>query len=327
MPTPMVLRDPADLLSLVPFVLGFHPADSIVVLGMRGRQMIFQARGDLADAARLAGHYAAIVARQQVTAVVIVGYGPAPAVTPAVLTVADRLEAAGMDVRDVLRVTDGRYWSYLCESPRCCPADGIPFDPTTRAVTAAAVVNGHVALPSRAALRRRLAPVEGLTREGMRRATERADRRLVDLIESAGADPAGALRRAGHIAVAAAVARQRDGGQLDDDEVAWLTVVLVNLPVRDDAWAAIDADPALHVRLWTEVLRRADPELCTVPAALLAFAAWQAGDGVIAGLAVERALDADPDYPLALLLAEVIGGGVPPGEWAVACRRARASRA
>jgi hypothetical protein len=159
----------------------------------------------------------------------------------------------------------------------------------------------------------------------MRRATERADRRLVGLIESVGSDPSGALRRAGRAAVEAAVARQRAGGQLDDDEVAWLTVVLVNLPVRDDAWAAVDADPALHVRLWTEVMRRAEPELCTAPAALLAFAAWQAGDGVIAGLAVERALDTDPDYPLARLLAEVIGGGVPPGEWAAAHRRARAA--
>jgi hypothetical protein len=44
MPTPMVLNDPADILSLVPFVLGFHPTDSVVVLGLRGRQMIFQAR-------------------------------------------------------------------------------------------------------------------------------------------------------------------------------------------------------------------------------------------------------------------------------------------
>ena len=25
MPTPMVLRDPADVLSLVPYLLGFHP--------------------------------------------------------------------------------------------------------------------------------------------------------------------------------------------------------------------------------------------------------------------------------------------------------------
>jgi hypothetical protein len=336
MPMPMVLNDPADILSLVPFVLGFHPTDSVVVLGLRGRQMIFQARGDLADAVPLAGHYATIVGRQQVTAVIVIGYGPATSVTPAVLAIAARLAETGADVRDVLRVTDGRYWSYLCQSWRCCPADGTPFDPTMSRVAAAAVVEGHVALPSREALERRLAPIGGLAREGMREATGRAHRRIVTLIESAAApvdaapvdaapaDVAGRLRAAGATAVRAAVDRQRTSDQLDDDEVAWLTVLLVHLSVRDDAWGAIDADPALHVRLWTEVLRRAEPELSPAPATLLGFAAWQAGDGVIAAMAVDRALAADPDYAPARLLGEVIAGGVPPQEWAAARRRLRA---
>jgi hypothetical protein len=39
-------------------------------------------------------------------------------------------------------------------------------------------------------------------------------------------------------------------------------------------------------------------------------------------MAVERALAVDPDYTLARLLGDVIGGGVPPGEWAAARRRA-----
>ena len=321
MPTPLVLNDPADILSLVPFVLGFHPSDSVVVLGMRDRQMIFQARGDLADAGQLAGHYATIVGRQQVTAVIVIGYGPATSVTPAVLAIAARLAEAGIDVHDVLRVTDGRYWSYLCQSWRCCPVDGTPFDPTRSRVAVAAVVEGHVALPSREALEHRLAPVGGVAREGMRRATEQAHRRLKALVEAA-AEPGG-LRAAGAIAVRTAVDRQRTDGQLDDDEVAWLTVLLAHVAVRDDAWVAIDSDPALHVRLWTEVLRRVEPELSPAPATLLGFAAWQAGDGVIAAMAVERALAADRDYAPARLLGGVIAGGVPPQEWAAARRRLR----
>jgi len=93
MPTPMMLHGPADILSLVPFVLGFHPADSVVVLGIRDRRLVFQARGDLADAAHLAGHYAAVVGRQQVTAVIVIGYGPATSVTPVVLA----MKQAGVD--------------------------------------------------------------------------------------------------------------------------------------------------------------------------------------------------------------------------------------
>ena len=352
MPTPMVLRDPADILSLVPYLLGFHPADSVVVLGARDRQMVFQARGDLADAVELAGHYAAVVGRQQVTSAIVIGYGEAAAVTPAVLAVAGRLGDSGILVRDVLRVTAGRYWSYLCQSLECCPPEGIGYDPTTSVVTAAAVVDGHVALPSRAALEGRLAPLDPLTRAGMRAATERADRRLAALLDAAaagaadraaasrpgpsesGASRAGgpragmlqaeALRAAGAAAVRSAVARQRAGGQLDDDEVAWLSVLLTHPSARDEAWAAVEVAPKHHVALWAEVLRRAEPRVRAAPATLLGFAAWQAGDGIVAGMAVERALEADPRHVMARLLGDVIAGGVPPGEWQAALRRVRA---
>jgi hypothetical protein len=126
-------------------------------------------------------------------------------------------------------------------------------------------------------------------------------------------------------AVDEAVRRQRSGDQLDNDEVAWLTVVLAYVPVRDHAWETVDGDLGVHVDLWTEVLRRAEPDLSVAPAALLGFAAWRAGDGVIASMAVERALAADPGYALARLLAEVIAGGLPPQAWDAA-RRAQPMR-
>src|SRR6202035_5131535 len=48
------------------------------------------------------------------------------------------------------------------------------------------------------------------------------------------------------------------------------------------------------------------------PAALLAFAAWQAGNGAMANVAAQRALAADPEYSMALLLLDAIGAGIPP---------------
>jgi hypothetical protein len=314
MPSPLTLRSTADILSMVPYLLGFHPSDSVVLLGLRRGQVVFQVRGDLSGAADLADYYATVVNRQQVTDVIIIGYGPAAAVTPGVLAIDQRLATMQLNVLDVLRVTEGRYWSYACSSLECCPVEGTPFDPVHGPVAAAAVVAGHVALPSRAAVQRRLAPIGGLTRADMRRATAGADRRLVELVESA-ADPCDALRTAGAAAVDAAVDRQRSGGQLDNDEMAWLTVVLVYLPVRDHAWEAVDGDLGVHVGLWIEVLRRAEPELSVAPATLLGFAAWRAGDGVIASMALERALTVDPDYALARLLAEVVAGGLPPQAW------------
>ena len=46
--------------------------------------------------------------------------------------------------------------------------------------------------------------------------------------------------------------------------------------------------------------------------ALLAFVAWQSGDGALANVALDRALADDPGYSMALLLRQVINAGAPP---------------
>jgi hypothetical protein len=74
-------------------------------------------------------------------------------------------------------------------------------------------------------------------------------------------------------------------------------------------------DPAhteAHQRLWTDVVRRAQPGYVPAPAALLAFVAWQSGDGALANVALDRALADDPRYSMALLLRQVITAGAPP---------------
>jgi hypothetical protein len=69
---------------------------------------------------------------------------------------------------------------------------------------------------------------------------------------------------------------------------------------------------AAHLRLWTDVVRRATPAYLPAPASLLAFTAWQCGEGALANIAVDRALAADPGYSLARLLRDVMDAGVPP---------------
>jgi hypothetical protein len=48
------------------------------------------------------------------------------------------------------------------------------------------------------------------------------------------------------------------------------------------------------------------------PAALLAFVAWQSGDGALANVALDRAVADEPRYSMALLLRQVISAGAPP---------------
>jgi hypothetical protein len=74
-------------------------------------------------------------------------------------------------------------------------------------------------------------------------------------------------------------------------------------------------DPAhrqAHCRLWTDVLRGAALDFVPAPASLLAFTAWQSGNGALAAMAVDRALVADPGYSMAQLLAGAVEAALPP---------------
>ncbi|WP_353939655.1 DUF4192 family protein, partial [Micromonospora sp. b486] len=53
---------------------------------------------------------------------------------------------------DALRVTEGRWFSYLCAEPSCCPPEGTPYDPAAARSARRRVFAGQVALPDRAAL-------------------------------------------------------------------------------------------------------------------------------------------------------------------------------
>ncbi|MET8910295.1 DUF4192 domain-containing protein [Micromonospora sp. NPDC004551] len=357
----LAVRSPGDLVAAVPYLLGFHPADSVVVVAMRGRRVVFAARGDLpepgSDPRPAARHLAEVVARQGTDAATVVGYGPADRVTGAVEAVGEALDRAGLLVLDALRVTDGRWWSYLCAEPACCPPEGTRYDPAASRVSAAAVFAGQVALPDRAALAAQVAPVGGPVRVAMRRATARARRRLTALAGEAGgptgeaprlveeAEQVGvaervgeaewvggaertggaeqavgfglvdgrAVRSAGVAAVRIAFRRHRRGERLGDDEAAWLTVLLTHLPVRDHAWSRTDGGDA-DISLWTDVFRRAEPELIAAPGSLLAFAAWRAGHGALAAVALERVLAAHPGYSLAVLLDDALRRGLSPAE-------------
>ncbi|MET7669758.1 DUF4192 domain-containing protein [Micromonospora luteifusca] len=316
----LAVRSPADLIAAVPYLLGFHPTDSVVAVALLGRQIIFAARADLPDPStdlvERARHLAAVIRRQGAEAATVVGYGPPDRVTPAVDSVRAALGAAGLEVLDALRVTDGRWWSYLCTEPDCCPPEGRRYDPAANPVTASAVFAGQVALPDRAALVAQVSPVDGPAREAVCAATARAELRLTELLDQAPAEDllgSRTMRSAGVAAVRSAQRRQRRGERLDDDELSWLTLLMTHLPIRDHAWERTDGRDR-DIALWTDVLRRAEPRLAAAPGALLAFAAWRAGQGALAAVALERTLSLHPDYSLALLLDDLLRRGVPPSE-------------
>jgi hypothetical protein len=314
----------AGFLAVVPHLLGFHPSRSMVVVGLNARRgrIMLAFRYDLPDppdAARsreIAQHATRVLKARRIKTAIAAGYGPGTLVTPVAEALRTALLDAGITPRDLLRVQDGRYWSYACQDPGCCPPDGVAFDGPGHPAAAALEAAGVTARPDRAALAASLAPLTGPAAMSAGRATERALRRAGEFIAAAAQEADGERRlvEAGREAVRAAIGIYRRGGQITDhDQLAWLTVSLADLRVRDDAWARMEPKfRAAHRRLWMDVVRHAGEAYVPAPASLLAFIAWQTGEGALANIAIERALAADPDYSMAHLIVQALSAGLPP---------------
>jgi hypothetical protein len=303
------LRSPSELLAAVPYFFGFHPTDSLVLLAFHGKHVAFQARIDIPPDAEvgLAGaHLAEITSRNDSEAVVLVAYGTESEVVPVVEAAGAALSAHKIRVLTVLRVHEGRYYEMFCDDPGRSGAEGVPLDHTGSEFAASATLAGLVAHPDRDALVATIAPVPGA---GIEPEISTALGRLEAL-------PGGPrrLKSATRNAVRQAFERYMTGGRLDDDEIAWLAVLLADTTARDDTWARLASVPSVseHEEVWGDMVRRVPLRYVPAPATLLALVAWRNGSGALASIALERALEADPGYRLAILLLHALHEGLPP---------------
>lgn len=128
-----------------------------------------------------------------------------------------------------------------------------------------------------------------------------------------GGVPVGELRAETVTTFAAAVAAAVDGASPSDAVASRLIVGLVDIEARDAVlgWAAGDADHGLLALLVDLVGRAVEPFDAPVATAL-AWVAYARGDGALANVAVDRALDSDPGYSMALLIASSLEAGIHP---------------
>jgi hypothetical protein len=139
------MRSPADMAEMLPYLLGFFPDDSIVVLGLQGPQLRQggTVRLDIprpqdwdraaADTARLLVALSEHRDRKPAAVVLYLCRDPEPgrdgrAVADELRPLSERLAAAcralDLDVMESLCVSGGRWWSYLCREPTCCDPAG-----------------------------------------------------------------------------------------------------------------------------------------------------------------------------------------------------------
>jgi uncharacterized protein DUF4192 len=329
-PSPLLrVRSPADLVEIVPFLVGFHPTESLVLLGLNGlRERVgLTLRLDIQAARDAPGSVETCVAhliRAGARGAVAVVYDKPPAFwyddglpalphTDLIGDVIDCLEVRDIALADALLVGGDRWWSYLCVNQRCCPAEGqavrTPADASP--VVAAATVAGMTAATDREALAASVGPLPMSDREALHAA-------ICEYAEKAAAedDPTQLRIWAVDAWSAAVLAQRRVETEIDEETAARLLVALRDVRVRDACcdWAN-GGDEAAARAVARQLARRACAPWNVAPYALLAWFAWRAGEGALARIAVEYALASDPACTFARLIEELLDHGVNPKVW------------
>lgn len=302
------LRTPEDLLALVPTLFGFGPTESLVVIGIGGDPGV-HARVDLPDDAEAAEAAAEsfVAALTQVGCgrVCLLAYAVSPAAArDAVTTVGAHLEEAGVRVEVGLRTDGARYALLFADG-----AEGaeVSYDVAGHPLTAEAVYEGRVLHHDREALAATLDPDPPMVA-----AVETAAHRYLDRL-GVGRDSDAEVRWTSRT-VRGHLANGTVPGPSETGRV--LAAMAVDLRARDALWVETDRESAAAVMdLARHLVCCAPVDLRAAPAALLAFAAWLAGNGALAWCALDVCQQVRPDYSMAGLVAHALEKGLPPTVW------------
>jgi hypothetical protein len=324
------IRDVGEIAAALPHLLGFHPRESVVLLslgGASGRRVGLTVRADIPPPEHNRS-LATVLSRSLCTdepdgALVLVVSEAADGefvgdralphhdLVGEMCRALDRLD---VPVGDTVLVRDGRWWSYDCADACCAPGAGTPLPAGVTELEVASIATGTVVEPDRDALHARIARPPGHDRGAMAAACARVAVECSAAVLDAGR-AAVAAQSWSAVSDAAAQCRPGAGGRLTDGEVARVVWGLRDGDVRDLAMElALGPDPAAAEQLWTECTRRAPVPLDAAPATLLAVCAWLRGDGAMANVALSRALDSEPGYGLAGLLAEALAACMTPAD-------------
>jgi hypothetical protein len=321
------VSNPGDLIETVPYLMGFHPSESLALVGFasdrsgRPQRVTVTLRLDLPDDFdELAGlgPLAEAFAASRTDSVVAIAHTGRISGDPRTMPqlralrdlMVDDLEAMGLQVIDVLVATDTSWWSMCCERPECCPSEGTARNQGS-STAAEATYAGLVALPDRQALAATLIGAGPDERAALEPLLGSATHRL-----DTAAGPAG-RRRLLRTDLAAILRTARryptELATVPDRQLARFAVALREPSIRDAVWLAVDDRSVDAGALLYLLHTRLPAGYVAAPLFLYGWAQWRAGNGTLAMMAAERALTADPAYSAAQLLIEAVQRGLHPG--------------
>lgn len=339
----IILRNPRDLLAVVPYLLGFRPTDSMVVLSLSNNRLGLTQRLDLPrpeEAQHVASALMPSLVAENPESVVLIGYEDHEGDSVATIkSVSAALQSRQIAIHDRLVVRGGRWWSLDCDNPNCCPPEGSPVPEPEDVPGIAAEFVGQGVSPhqDRAALVQQLeAGSQAPSVAEVLRSHQKARAKALDchgvsraelfaawprILESD--EPAITVEDAARAAMSLQDIEIRDGlvawlcpGTLDLDELSEDIQELLSGLKKGTGDTHIDPAPtacqnAIQDRL-IRLCAMLPDDLATPALSVLASVTWWRGNGALARVALTRALRCDPGYRLAQLLEQMVDLAIRP---------------
>jgi hypothetical protein len=314
MPT---LTSAHDLITAVPFLIGFHPTRSIVLISVKDGAIGLAMRIDLPNSLdseaieNLAQHFI----KEGSDCALLVAYMPIEREDgdSLLISLGAGLIRNGISIQESLVVRDGRYRSIICRDIECCPEAGALVPVIEESKIAAEHVVAGIPMPYANISEL----IETLAADAASFDFEWSDE-VANYFVADDVEEIGPLRRDGVEAMELLLGQYRTGrGATDRTLVARLIGRMSDVQVRDYALGVHNEESYdLYFTMWRELLRLAPRGFVAPIACIVAAMAYESGDGALAQRALDRAFDDDDHYPLASLLRRVFNAGWPPESFA-----------
>ena len=311
------LTSPHDLLAAIPFLIGYHPIDSLVLVSIKDDCVGMAMRIDYPiDQSEIAFDLCAShISADEADGALIVAYQPRERSDgdEVLAQTTAALSRAGIAIYESILIAEGSYRSLLCHDITCCPIEGRPVPPhDSSRIAMESVVAGHPM------------PFASFAELGtsVRSNLLAQEEQWLERVQKSYVDPSDSdlnnLQRDGATAV---IDLANDfithGISTDQDLIAHVLGRLSEIQVRDFALGSHDGESAVgYQSMWMHLLRSAPPGFVAPVACLAAAIAYEHGDGALARAALDRAFADSPTYSLALLLKRVFSAGWPPQSFA-----------
>ncbi|MFC7489444.1 MULTISPECIES: DUF4192 domain-containing protein [unclassified Knoellia] len=324
------VRGRADLVALLPHLLGYHPSNALVLVCLRQERICLTAHQPLPPTQEIhpaLSDLLAGMAKADPEAVIVLGYEGDRPIAEVIDLAGKACTEVGVRVHDRILVT--RYgWRSLDTG------EVSASDPATSTAVTELVAAGVAPLSSRDALAAVVEPradAAAVARHIARYSARTDDQGLLELycsawpvvLDTRDGIPQMTPKVASRAVLAIHDVSVRDllvarltPGTLDPDDVPGTTGGLLrSLPTpaweTDSGWDRVRTHSRLQDRLVRLCAMTPDSHAAP-PLGVLATWAWWRGDGALARVAINRALRCQPDYRLALLLERILDLAIPP---------------